>query len=202
MVIKKLSRKKKLKRVLQRKWKKPAIYVVAMSFMIYVLLSTVVIRTHRFNENMPHFLITSLSSQFEETEFMHMLLSVQEINKDERGAKELKEFVNKPLYSKCPIYLERLLYNMNWAPQAFLSRMQKLFEMYEIYDRIGRLDETISFLMGEVDMMRLPFEIQSQVKIIQEERDNLLEEQLLREEYEFLQKYSGIVVKLKEDMMN
>lgn len=197
-----ISRGKKIRRVLRRKWSKPFFYAVATSFVIYLFLSTVVVDKYRFDKAMPHFLITRLSSEFDETEFMHMLLTVQEISKDEYGAKELKEFVNKPLYSKCPIYLERLLYNMNWAPQAFLSRMHRLFEMYESYDRIERLDETITFLMGEVDMMHLPFEIQDQVKIIQKERDNMLNEQLTPKEYKFMDDYAGIIVKLKEDVMN
>ena len=199
-MLKKVSRHRKLKRVLKRKWTKPAIYAIAMSFIIYLILSTVVIDKYRFDKNMPHFVITRLSSEFEETEFMHMLLSVQEINKDERGARELKEFVNKPLYEKCPIYLERLLYNMNWAPQAFLSRMQKLFDMYEIYDRILRLDETVSFLKGEVELHRLPPEIQEQVRIIQKEKNHLLNDELGLKEYEFMKEYSGIIVRLKENM--
>lgn len=201
-MIKKISRKKKLKRVLKRKWSKPAIYTLAMSFIIYLILSTFVIDKYRFDKNVPHFLITRLSSEFEDTEFMHMLLTVQEINKDERGARELKEFVEKPLYSDCPIYLEKLLYSMNWAPQAFLSRMHKLFDMYETYDRIVRLDETISFLTGQVDLRYLPPEIQDQVNIIQKERDNLFDEQLSQKEYDFMKEYSGIIVRLKQDMQN
>lgn len=46
-----------------------------------------------------------------------------------------------------PEILEQQLKRMNWEPQAFLVRVKKLFDMYDVYDRVARLDETIAFYL-------------------------------------------------------
>lgn len=96
---------------------------------------------------------------------MHLLLTVQEIMKMPTASAELEEFANGAFPSPCPRFLEQQLKRMNWEPQAFLVRVKKLFDMYDVYDRVARLDETIAFLSTEIDERRLPFEMKTQVDV-------------------------------------
>lgn len=86
---------------------------------------------------------------------------------------------------------------MNWEPQAFLVRVKKLFDMYDVYDRVARLDETIAFLSTEIDERRLPFEMKTQVDVLQRERDNIIGTQITEEEYNFVNEYRGLILRLK-----
>ena len=96
-----------------------------------------------------------------------------------------------------PEILEQQLKRMNWEPQAFLVRVKKLFDMYDVYDRVARLDETIAFLSTEIDERRLPFEMKTQVDVLQRERDNIIGTQITEEEYNFVNEYRGLILRLK-----
>ena len=80
-------------------------------------------------------------------------------------------------------------------PRDFLQK--KLFEMYDVYDRVARLDETIAFLSTEIDERRLPFEMKTQVDVLQRERDNIIGTQITEEEYNFVNEYRGLILRLK-----
>ena len=123
----KMSRRKKLVRVAKRKLLKPVLYAAGMSFVLYLAISNVVLQKKVFEDQVPRFLITRISRTFDETEFMHLLLTVQEIMKMPTASAELEEFANGAFPSPCPRFLEQQLKRMNWEPQAFLVRVKKLF---------------------------------------------------------------------------
>lgn len=193
----KMSRRKKLVRVAKRKLLKPVLYAAGMSFVLYLAISNVVLQKKVFEDQVPRFLITRISRTFDETEFMHLLLTVQEIMKMPTASAELEEFANGAFPSPCPRFLEQQLKRMNWEPQAFLVRVKKLFDMYDVYDRVARLDETIAFLSTEIDERRLPFEMKTQVDVLQRERDNIIGTQITEEEYNFVNEYRGLILRLK-----
>lgn len=192
------NRRKKLIRVLKRKWKKPALYTIALSLLIYMAVSNLLLQQKMQAYHSPHFVITRISNDFDETEFMHLLLTVQEIQQQQPKAfKQLVEFVNKPFPAPCPRLLESLLNRMNWAPTAFHIRVKKMFDMYDAYDHVNRLDDTISFLSTEIDEERLPVTALDQVAILKAERERIFDEEMSREEYDFVKEYGGIILSLK-----
>lgn len=193
-----ISRRKKIIRVLRRKLLKPVLYATGLSLVLYLCISNVVLQKKVVEEQTPRFVITRISDVFDGTEFMHLLLTVQEINKLPKASAQLAEFVNGPFPGVCPPYLEKQLNRMNWAPQAFLSRMHRLFQIYDVYDRIRRLDETIAFLSDEINHERLPVALQGQVTVLQTERNNIVGKDISEDEYAFIKEYWGLVQRLKK----
>ncbi|MBO5039319.1 MAG: hypothetical protein J6B00_03105 [Alphaproteobacteria bacterium] len=193
------KRLKKLIRVLKRKWAMPAFYTLCASYIIYVLVSSTVTTREKVEQIPPRFIITRLSDTFEETEFMHLLLTIQEISTSQEAAQELKTFVNKPFPSPSPKLLEHRLNLMNWEPKAFHIRVQKMFAMLKIYERITQLDETISFLSTETSQNRLPQVLSAEIELLKQERDNILKNELSAKEYEFIKEYGGIVQRLRQN---
>lgn len=196
---KKYKRLKKLITVLKRKWAMPALYTLGASFLIYTLISHTVTPKEKVEHIPPRFIITRLSDTFEETEFMHLLLTVQEIRTSEKTFEELKTFVNKPFPAPCPKFLEHRLNQMNWAPTAFHIRVQKMFAMLKSYERIQRLEETISFLSSETKENRLPQISSAEIELLKQERDNIITQELTPAEYNFIKEYGGIVQLLAEN---
>ncbi len=197
MVMAKISRKKKIVRVVKRKLLKPFSYAVLMSLIIYMAVGNIVLQKRMADANTPRFLITRVSDKFDETEFMHLLLTVQEIMGIPKASAELVEFANQPFQAGCPKFLEQQLNRMNWAPQAFLIRVKKLFAMYDVYDRIVRLDETIAFLSNEIAEKRLPLILEKQVAVLQKERGEIIGREISVEEYNFIKDYGGVVQQIK-----
>lgn len=195
--VKKISKWKKFRRVFKRKLLKPLLYAIGTSFALYLLISNIIIKKSVDELRAPQFVISRISNQFDNTEFMHMLLTIQELRTLPEEGKELIEFINKPFPAVCPPLLEYRLKQMNWTPTAFQSRVKKLFAMYEIYDRTVRLDETISFLAAELEAERLPKETDMQIKILQEERQNIINQDLPENEYDFMKEYGQIVIRLQ-----
>lgn len=193
----KMNRWRKLVRVLKRKWKKPALYTIAMSLIIYMVVSNLVWQKKNIERQAPRFVITRISSAFDETEFMHLLLTVQEINMLPKASTEMIEFVNKPFPSPCPKFLENHLRRMNWAPTAFHIRVKKMFDMYEVYDHVKRLDDTIEFLTTEITEKHLPDSALEEVDMLKAERERIFNEEMSQEEYEFVKEYGGIILSLK-----
>lgn len=195
----KVTRKKKFWRVVKRKLFKPIAYAVGLSFFLYLVIGNVVMQRKVVEEQAPRFLITRISKTFDETEFMHLLLTAQEILKMPKASSQLVDFVNGPFPGKCPPYLKQQLNRMNWEPQAFLVRFQKLFEMYQVYDRIARLDDTISFLSTEVEEGRLPYAINYQIEVLKKERATIIGKDISQEEFDFVSEYHGLVLRLKRE---
>lgn len=197
-MAKKISRPKKIYRVLLRRWLKPTIYAVIVSFMLYTGIAGLVEEKHRVDKALPRFIISRVSDTFDETEFTHLLLTVQEIRKTPDLMAQLKDYVNQGDPNNYTMYLEKILNSMNWAPQAFYSRAHKMFDMYDVYDRVNRMEETISFLNGEVEERRLPSEILEQVRMLHQEEDNVTKE-LTPKEMEFVKNYAGVILQLKKE---
>lgn len=195
----KISRSKKLIKVLRRKWFKPGLATLCVAFLIYFSISNLVKQTRVVPTQAPHFLISRLSDTFEPTEFTHLLLTVQEINKIPGAATELKQFANMPYPSPCPDFLKQHLNHMNWEPQAFLIRVKKIFALHDTYDRLQRLDQTIAFLAGEVSEKRLPLRIREQIKILRAERDKIKASELSAAEYQFIDDNAGLISQLREE---
>ncbi len=196
-MLRKMSRRKKLARVIKRKLAKPLLYAFGLSLMLYMIVSNVVLQRRLAHDQLPHFVITRISSVFDETEFMHMLLTVQEIMRLPRAASELKFFVNGSYPGECPPYLQRQLYRMNWDPQAFWVRMKKMSDMYTVYDRVVRLDDTIAFLTKEINEQRFPSEMDVQVQALQKERDSIIGKEITPDEFEFVKEYGGMLIRLQ-----
>lgn len=199
-MARKVRRSKKIFRVLKRKWFKPALYTIALSALIYFLISHTVILKRTIKPTAPHFVISRLTDDFDKTEFMHLLLTIQELQEDSKAKKQLITFVNSPYPAiSCPTYLEKQLKQMNWSPLAFQIRVKKLFSMYESYDHLKRLDETIGFLTAEIEQSYLPRELTPQLEILNQERANLLAKEFSVEEYNFIKDYSGLVQQIKQE---
>ncbi len=194
----KITKRRKLFRVAKRKLLKPLIYAGAASLVIYLGISNVVREKRQVEQSVPQFVISSISKEFDTTEFMHLLLTVQEINRVPSASSELYEFANGPFPNGCPMLLSARLKQMNWEPQAFLVRIKKLFAMYDVYERIQRLDETIAFLSTEIEEKRLPYELTPQVDILRLERDKIIAGELTPAEYDFIKEYFGLVQRLKK----
>jgi len=194
-----VSRFSKVLHVIKRKWFRPAIYTLATSFLLYVGISSIVTQRTMVKQDAPHFLISRISDAYDETEFTHLLLTIQEIKAIPHISTMLKDFANARFPAPCPNLLQYQLNRMNWEPQAFLIRVKKLFKMYDAYDRILRLNETITFLETELEENRLPKAIQSQVDVLKEERDNLVKTELPENEYKFMEQYSGLIQQLKNE---
>ncbi len=194
----KVSRRKKFLRVAKRKLLKPVIYAVGLSIFLYLVVGNVVLQRKVIQAQTPRFLITRISDTFDETEFMHLLLTAQEILKMPKASTQLVDFANGPFPEACPNYLKQQLNRMNWEPQAFLVRVKKLFGMYEVYDRIARLDDTISFLQTEVDEGRLPYAINVQIDMLKKERAAIIGKDISQEEYNFVAEYNGLILRLKK----
>lgn len=194
----KVSRRKKFLRVAKRKLLKPVIYAVGLSIFLYLVVGNVVLQRKTIQAQTPRFLITRISDTFDETEFMHLLLTAQEILKMPKASAQLVDFANGPFPGACPNYLKQQLNRMNWEPQAFLVRVKKLFGMYDVYDRIARLDDTISFLQTEVDEGRLPYAINVQIDMLKKERAAIIGKDISQEEYNFVAEYNGLILRLKK----
>lgn len=193
----KVTRRKKFWRVLRRKLFKPLLYATGLSLLLYLIIGNAVIQRRVVEVQAPRFLITRISESFDETEFMHLLLTAQELLKLPKASSQLLDFVQEPFPGKCPPYLKEQLNRMNWEPQAFLVRVHKLFKMYDVYDRIVRLDDTISFLSKEVEEGRLPVAIVSQIEILKKERMAIIGKDISQEEFDFVSEYNGLILRLK-----
>ena len=192
----KSNRKKKILRVLKRKWTKPALYTLVISALLYTIISNSVIQRNYPSADTPHFVITRLSDKFDDIEFMHLLLTIQELNKNTKSRMQLIGYANSNFSSPCPKYLKNRLDQMNWTPQAFWVRIQKTFKMHETYQRVTRMDETINFLSSELAAHRLPSETATQIELLKNERQALLDQELPPEEYEFIKTYDGLIIGL------
>jgi hypothetical protein len=193
-----MKRNKKFWRVFKRKLLKPIFYALLGSVLIYLAISASIREKRYVNDSVPHFLITSTSNQFNELEFTHMLLTIQELRTLPLISDELVDFCNQPFPSGCPKLLEERLKVMNWAPQAFLVRIKKLFEMYAAYDKIKRIDATIEFLSSEVDSENLPRSILMQVDLLKKQKEKIINTELSDGGYEFIRQYGGIVPYLQK----
>ena len=191
----KVSRQKKFWKVFNRKYRKPLLCAAGCSFLLYLAISNVLYYNKLKNYDKPHFLISSISSEFNNIEFMHLLLTVQEINKDVLLKRQLHDFVNMGFPNPCPRELKDELYNMNWEAQAFLIRVKKMFELHKIYERTLRLTDTIEFLKLEEANNRDRDYLSQQIKAFIDEKDKIIN-QLSKEEYNFIEEHNGIVEKM------
>ena len=194
-----VNRASKIFRVLKRRWFKPAVYTLAASFVLYITISNMVIQKKAIDNEVPRFLISRISEDFEETEYTHLLLTIQELDTIPHINRMLKEFANAHFPAPCPDLLKYQLNRMNWEPQAFLIRVKKFFKMYDAYDKIARLDETINFLEAELEQNLLPKSMESQINVLKKERDSLVESGLSSHEYKFMKQYAGIIQNLKNN---
>ena len=192
----KLNKIKKFYKSIKRKWLKPLAYTILSSIMIYLIIGNLIVRQYNFSSSKPHFVISTTSEKFEYTEFMHMLLTIQEINTTVLK-EDLKTFVNSPFPAKCPKYLKQQLHNMNWEANAFQIRAQKLIKMYDIYDQIVRLESTIEMFNQESKTSIQAPILFEQIRSLKTEKERIIKENLTPEEYEFIQEYGGVVPSLQ-----
>ena len=187
---------RKIYRSFKRKWLKPLAYSSLMSLMLYIIIGDIVAYRYTFSTTSPHFVISRIDEKFDQTEYMHMLLTIQEINKTILR-EDLKKFAAEPFPAKCPKYLKQQLYKMNWDAPAFQIRLKKLFKMYEIYDQVSRLEATIDMLYNESLNSNLATILHQQIISLTKEKDRIIEGTLTEEEYEFIKEYGGVVPTLQ-----
>ena len=192
-----IDRKKKFLKVAKRKLLKPVGIAVGVSIFIYLIAGVVVLRKNLSDMDKPHFVITPISYEFNNLEFMHLLLTVQELKKDEKSYNELVDFANSDFPSPCPMKLEKKLYDMNWDSLAFLSRVKKMFEMIRIYDRVLRIEESIDLLNIEIEEQRSNWLTFKQLELLKDERNKVIQENFTNEEYNFISVYYGTILEMK-----
>ena len=185
-------------KLFKRKFVRPLLYSIITSIILYLLISNIVIRKELKDFDKPHFTISSISTKFTKVEYMHMLLTIQEILEDTPFKDDLIRFVNASFPNPCSPLLTRELYLMNWEPQAFLIRVKKMFEMLEIYDHINRIDESIAFLENDAKYSDYAMVIRAQIEILLKEKEEILSSEISEAEYNFIKEYAGIAVKLKK----
>ncbi len=196
--MRKISKRKKFIRVFKRKLLKPLLASAVVSLIIYLGISNIIIQKRMVENTTPKFIITRISDSFDETEFMHMLLTLQEIRKHPKTYRTLLEYTNNPNPTAYSKLLEYQLNQMNWSPEAFHSRIQKLYHLHTIYSRVVRLEDTITFLSNEITAERLPAELKPQIDLLTNEHKEMLSAQLSPAEYDFMKKYGGIVIRLQQ----
>jgi hypothetical protein len=187
---------KKIYRTIKKKWLQPFTYASLMSLMLYIIIGDIVAYRYTYSSTAPHFVISRIDEKFDQTEYMHMLLTIQEINKTILR-EDLKRFAAAPFPAKCPKYLKQQLYKMNWDAPAFQIRLKKLFKMYDIYDQVVRLETTIDMLYNESLNSNLGTILHQQMISLTKERDRIIESSLTEEEYEFIKEYGGVVPTLQ-----
>lgn len=187
----------KFRRVFKRKLLKPILKAIGVSFLLYLLISSAVLKRN-VNSIKPHFVISTISTSFNDIEYTHLLLSIQEISKNKKDREALIEFANSKYPNMCSDNLKELLYEMNWEPLAFLSRVKKLFELASVYERYKTLNLSIDFIEHrgyEEDVFRK--EYINHVIFLRKE-SNRIKESLSVEEFEFVNKYYGTIMSLKK----
>jgi hypothetical protein len=194
-----MKKNKKLFKVLKRKWTRPAIFTVITAFVIYLTIANSIFVRKAPSEDLPHFVITRLSDEFDKIEFMHLLLCVQELRKRPALEQELITFVNTPFPAYCPEILKEQLNLMNWAPDAFHTRVHKMFKMLDSYDHITRLEETITFLSQKIKDGVLSSSMSKDVEMLQKEKDSLIKKSFTAEELEFMQNYAGLIQTIRKE---
>ena len=191
-----ISKVVKFRRVFKKKFSKPIMKAIGISFILYIIIGNSIFK-HDINDSKPHFVISTISKKFEIIEYTHLLLSIQEICKDPVYKKELIEYVNGPYPNTCSDNLNKQLYEMNWAQLAFLSRIKILFELSDKYERLNELEETALFLENEVAVQRLPKEVVNYVKLLRNEKQDIINKYMNNGELDFIKEYYGFIGKLR-----
>ena len=194
----KINRAKKILRVIKYKLLRPFCYAVFASFFIYLCISNIITKKELRDLEKPHFVIHRISNEFDNVEFMHLLLTIQEIGLNKAVYKDLVVFVNAGFPNYCPNELRKQLYLMNWDPQAFLIRVKKMFELLDTYERILRIDETVNFIEEEIKAKRMAKDLRMQVDVLKKERTEFFTTKISNEEYKFIKEFSGIIQKLRD----
>ncbi|MBR5154232.1 MAG: hypothetical protein IKW58_00725 [Alphaproteobacteria bacterium] len=182
----------------KRKLAKPLMYASMFSLIIYLFVSHIVFYKKLSEYDKPHFLISRITSEFDDVEYMHLLLTIQEISKNNKHHDMLIDFVNSGFPNPCPKILKAELYKMNWEPQAFLIRVKKMFDMYRVYERVERIEETIEFLNGQLRQATDETAIISlQIENLNKEKVQVLSDLITAEEFDFIKEYNGLVARIK-----
>ncbi len=197
-MARKISKKKKFLKVAKKKLLKPISIAIGVSLFIYLVAGLIVLRKDLSDLDKPHFVITPISFEFNNLEFMHLLLTIQEIQKDKKSYKELVKFANSDFPSPCPIKLEKKLYDMNWDSLAFLSRIKKMFDLAKIYEHIERIDGDILLLKTEIEEKRATVFTFNQLEMLKTQREEIVSQNLTNEEYNFISTYYGTIYELIE----
>ena len=191
-----ISKFVKFRRVFKKKFSKPIAKAILISFALYIVIANLVFK-HDASDVKPHFVISSISNKFDVIEYTHLLLSIQEICKNKSDKKELIEYVNGPYPNTCSDNLKEELYEMNWDQLAFLSRVKKLFELSDRYDRLNELEETAVFLENEVVTHRLPKEAVNYIELLRNEKQEIINNHMNNGELSFIKEYYAFINKLR-----
>ncbi len=194
--MEKNNRRKKVLKVFRRKYTKPLFYACLVSLFIYLLVGNIVSQKKLSDFDKPHFVISRITKHYDRVEYMHLLLTVQEIRKDKDLTEKLIAFVNGPFPGYCPKDLSKELYLMNWDSQAFLIRVKKMFEMHTAYELVSRQNEAIKYLKSDIKKDKNYLRLRTQIDMITKERDNIIKSQIPGDEFEFIKEFDAIIVGL------
>lgn len=193
----KISRTEKVLKVFKRKYTKPLFYACLISLFLYLLIGNIITQKKLSDFDKPHFVITRVSRNFDKVEYMHLLLTIQEIRKNNDLTEKLIYFVNGPFPAYCPKDLRKELYLMNWEAQAFLVRVKKMFDMHQVFEQVSRKDEAIEYLSNNTNNSEaISYEIRTQIKILTDERNSLIKNKLSEEELLFIKEFDYLVASL------
>ena len=192
----KISRRKKILKVFKRKYTKPLFYACLVSLFIYLLIGNIVSQKKLSDFDKPHFVISRISKDFDRVEYMHLLLTIQEIRKNKDLTEKMIYFVNGPFPAYCPKDLRKELYVMNWDSQAFLIRVKKMFEMHQVFEQISRKNEAIKYMSAGMSKKSYSYEMNTQIKMLKTEINELVKSKLPNDEFEFIKEYDSIVASL------
>ncbi len=185
--------------LIKYKYTRPFLYSILISIFIYLLISNIVIRKELKDLDKPHFTISSITKNFLNVEYMHMLLTIQEITENTSLRGDLVRFVNASFPNHCPAMLKKQLNLMNWEAQAFLIRVKRLFELLEIYEHIERIDESIASLEEQSKRSNDYSIFNAQIDVLVADKNNILSSKITNDEYEFIREYYGIALRLRKD---
>ncbi|MBE6462341.1 MAG: hypothetical protein E7005_01100 [Alphaproteobacteria bacterium] len=192
----KINRRKKVLKVFKRKYTKPLFYACLASLFIYLLIGNIVSQKKLSDFDKPHFVISRISKDFDRVEYMHLLLTIQEIRKNKELTEKMIYFVNGPFPAYCPKDLRKELYVMNWDSQAFLIRVKKMFEMHQVFEQISRKNEAIKYISAGMPKKSYSYEMNTQIKMLKTEINELVKSKLPNDEFEFIKEYDSIVASL------
>ena len=192
----KINRRKKVLKVFKRKYTKPIFYACLVSLFIYLLVGNIVSQKKLSDFDKPHFVITRITKNYDRVEYMHLLLTIQEIRKNNDLTEKLIYFVNGPFPAYCPKDLRKELYIMNWEAQAFLIRVKKMFEMHIAYEQVSRQNDAINLLKSRISDKVYSYELKTQIDMLTNERNALIKSKIPGDEYNFIKEYDSIIAEL------
>ncbi len=159
----------------------------------YCFIANIVLFYKLSNYTIPKFIISRITTDFHTAEYMHLLYTLQEINKVPCLSDELYKYTTQPYEKNYSYFLENKFLQFNWKPEAFFVRVKKLFTLYNTYDQVIRIDDTILIMQKDIKANGDSPYTYTQVNLLKENKQQILNELLTFEEYEFIKSNYNLI---------